>query len=154
MTVTFQTETWDQYYNDPSRHGLWQEHYEEFKKIHLDRMEMNPDVGLYQALDKSGALSITVARKSGTMIGYCLVVVRPHIHYSRALCGFEDSYFVTMAQREGLTGYKLLAYAITECKRRGCLKIYFMTKEFNSIELLLTRLEMVKEDSVFAKWLR
>ncbi len=152
MTITFHSETWDQYFNDPDRLSLWQEHYAEFEPAHEGKMPMGPDHKAYKALSNAGALEIIVARKSGQMIGYCLVVIRRHIHYA-ALCAFEDSYFVTKAERLGSVGTRLIKRALEVCKARGCVRAYWMTKEFNSIEILFKRLGMEKIDSVFAIWL-
>jgi GNAT superfamily N-acetyltransferase len=152
MTITFHSESWDQYYNDPDREALWIEHYSEFVPAHEGKMAMGPDVAAYSALAASGALEIVVARKAGRMIGYCLVVVRRHIHYS-SLCAFEDSYFVTKPERLGSVGTRLIKRALEVCKARGCVRAYWMTKEFNSIAKLFERLGMEKIDSVFAIWL-
>ncbi len=152
MTITFHRETWDDYFNDPDRESLWEEHYSEFEPAHEGKMPMGPDVGVYSALDKAGALEIITARKAGKLIGYCLVVCKRHIHY-RALCAFEDSYFVTKPERLGSVGTRLIKKALDVCKARGCVRAYWMTKEFNSIEVLFKRLGMEKIDSVFAIWL-
>lgn len=151
MTITFHSESWDAYYNDPDREALWKEHYAEFEPAHEGKMEMGPDVRAYGALDQAGALEIIIARKSGRMIGYCLVVVRRHIHYS-ALCAFEDSYFVTKPERLGSVGTRLIKRSLEVIKARGCVRSYWMTKEFNSIAVLFERLGMEKIDSVFAIW--
>jgi L-amino acid N-acyltransferase YncA len=152
MTVTYQVEPWQQYYSDPSRESLWREHYAEFEPVHRNKLPFAPDEASYCALDRAGMLSVIVARRSGKMIGYCLVVIRRHLHYA-SLCAFEDSYYLTAGERHGWTGYKLLAAAVSECKRRGAVKAYFMTKEFVSMAELLSRLGMAREDSVFTCWL-
>lgn len=152
MTITFHSESWDQYYNDPKREPLWVEHYSEFVPAHENKMPMGPDVRTYEALSKAGALEIITARKAGEMIGYCLVVVKRHIHYD-ALCAFEDSYFVTKPERLGSVGTRLIKRSLEVCKARGCVRGYFMTKEFNSIGKLFEHIGMQKIDSVFAIWL-
>ena len=115
---------------------------------------MKPDVSFYQGAAANGQLFVLVARRHGVMIGYFLVIVRPHVHYCDALCAFEDSYFLTQSERKGLIGYRLIKAALAECTRRGCVKAFFMTKEFNSIELLFERLKFEKSDSVYSIWLR
>lgn len=150
--ITCSLESWSQYLNDPDRAILWREHYEELSPAHEFRMVQGPDLSVYAALDAAGALQITVARRAGRMIGYCLVVIRRHIHYT-ALCAFEDAYFVSAPERRGLVGYRLLHKAIGFARARGAVRAYFMTKEFASIERLLTRMGMVKSDSVFTLWL-
>lgn len=150
--ITYQLESWDSYYSDPERERLWVEHYSEFSPAHESRMEMGPDVNTYSALDRAGSLMVMTARRAGKLVGYCLVVVRRHIHYS-ALCGFEDSYFLTKSERNGLAGYKLIAKTLHALKKRGCARAYFMTKEFLNVALLFERLGMSKIDTVYAIWL-
>jgi len=113
---------------------------------------MGPDEKTYKALSDAGALEVITARKTGKLIGYCLIVVKRHIHYD-ALCAFEDSYFVTKPERLGSVGTRLIKRALEVCGERGCVRGYFMTKEFNSIGKLFERLGMQKIDSVYAIWL-
>lgn len=113
---------------------------------------MGPDVAIYEALEASGCLLTQTVRRDGKLIGYCIVMVRRHIHYP-TVCGFEDSYFVSRLERKGLIGYKLFRKTLDALKARGCKRVYFMTKEFNTIAILLERLGMSKIDSVYAMWL-
>jgi len=152
MTITFHSESWDAYYNDPDRERLWVEHYSEFVPAHENKMPIGPDCKAYQALANAGALEIITARKAGRMIGYCLIVCRRHIHYD-SLCAFEDSYFVTKSERLGSVGTRLIKRALEVCEARGCVRAYWMTKEFNSIGKLFERMGMQKIDSVYAVWL-
>jgi hypothetical protein len=153
--ITYLLEDWHQYYSDPDREALWREHYEVLREAHLGRMEMGPDIGMYEGFERAGQLQILVARKAGKMIGYCLVVIRPHIHYCRTLCAFEDSYFVTEAERSGLSrvGYELIRRSLIELRRRGVKRAFYMTKEFASIARLLTHFGGEKLDEVYAFWL-
>lgn len=146
--ITFQLEPWGRYYGDPSRAALWQEHYEYLALAHKHEMEMSPDVASYELFEKAGMLQIIVARESGLMVGYSLFLIKRHLHYS-ALCGFEDSYFLTASSRNGLAGYKLLAATLKAIWARGCQRAYFMTKEFASVAALLERLGGEKMDEVY-----
>jgi len=145
--VTFQLEPWSQYY--PECQGLWKEHWEEFHPVHLGKMPMAPAVSEYEAMAAMGQLQVMVARSAGKMVGYCLVVVRPHLHYCHTLTGFEDSYFLTKPFRKGLNGLLLLKHSIEALRARGVQVAYFMTKEFNTIERLFLRLGGVRMDSVW-----
>lgn len=149
--ITYQLENWNSYY--PECLPLWREHYAEFEPFHKNQMAMAPEVETYKRLDQLGMLQVIVARDAGKMVGYCLTVIRPHIHYCGTLCGFEDSYFLTNSLRQGLAGYKLLAAAVKAAKSRGVKRVYFMTKEFISVEKLLKRLGMEKCDSVYTMWI-
>jgi N-acetylglutamate synthase-like GNAT family acetyltransferase len=151
-SVVFSVESWEQYYNDPARAGLWAEHYAELESAHEGKLVMAPDTLMYEALDKIGILQIVVARRAGKMIGYCLAVIKRHIHYAET-CAFEDSYFITKLERRGLVGLELFKFVLADMTRRGAVRAYFMTKEFASVAKLFERLGMTRIDSVYAIWL-
>lgn len=148
--VTFMIEPWSSYY--PECIPLWEEHYAEFEPVHERRLEMCPDVAAYEALDRQGMLHILVARSAGRMVGYHLVVTRPHIHYAKSMCGFEDSYFLSKPFRRGRTGIRLFTEMFKHLDRIGVARSFYMTKEFNSIGVLLQRLGLQKIDTVWARW--
>jgi hypothetical protein len=152
MTVSYQIESWDSYYADPARERLWSEHFAELAQAHEWKMETEPDVVVYRAMDAQGMLNIMVARKDGAMIGYCLIMFKRHLHYA-ALCAFEDSYFVTRSERKGFVGYKLIKQSLLAAKRRGAKRGYFMTKHFASVASLFVRMGMEKSDETFTIWL-
>lgn len=114
---------------------------------------MSPWVEVYENAERLGGLECIVAREAGVMVGYCLLFVKPHIHYSQTLCGFEDSYFLTARCRKGLAGYRLLKYSVEVLRQRGCVRAFFMTKQFNTIETILIRLGFAKLDTCLAIWL-
>lgn len=146
--ITFHSERWLGYYNDPARPGLWQEHYEYLAQAHDYQMPMDPDIATYAMLDAAGQLEIMVARDAGRMVGYSLFLVKRHLHYA-ALCAFEDSYFMTAPARKGTAGVRLIRATLTRIWQRGAKRAYFMTKEFASVAALLQRLGGRKMDEVF-----
>lgn len=150
--ITYHLETWESYYNDPARAGLWNEHWEEMAPAHERRMPLGMDVASYRAFDAAGALIVVTVRSTGRLVGYCLVLVKRHLHYP-ILCGFEDVYFLTRSERKGMVGYKMIKFVIQVVRARGCKRLYWMTKCFNTIELLLLRLKMIKLDVVYGLWL-
>jgi hypothetical protein len=155
--ITFQVESWVDYYNDPERENLWQEHYDDLQLAHENKMEMSPDIPGYERIEAAGQLIILTARKNGKLIGYSLAMVRRHLHYN-ALCGFEDSYFVTRSERGAGTGLVsagtgLIVKMLKLLKQRGCVRAYFMTKEFASIAQIFSRLDGKKMDEVWVFWL-
>lgn len=150
--ITFLAEGWDSYAADPALRDLWTEHYNEFSPVHLGKLPMGPDEQSYKAMSDAGMLEVVVARKEGKMIGYCLILIKRHLHYD-ALTAFEDSYFITKSERRGGTGTALIQKAREVARARGCRLGYWMTKEFNSVALLFERLGMERVDSVFIDWL-
>lgn len=148
MTITYQLEPWARYYSDPDRERLWQEHYDEFLPFHHGNLPFGPNTAMYEELEARGELQVLVARSVGQMIGYCLVAIRQHPHYL-VRCGFEDSYYLDRRFRKGLTGVRLIRHSIAALERRGVRVYYFMTKEFNSIRTIFSRLGLRKCDEVW-----
>lgn len=144
--ITYQLESWESYYRDCQE--LWRMHYEEFRPFHKGRLEFGPDVQLYEQAETAGRLHILVARASGVMVGYCLVKIGRHPHYTN-ICGFEDSYFVHPDYRKGWNGVKLIKRSIELLEKRGVMICYFMTKEFNSIEKIFIHLGLLRCDTVY-----
>lgn len=151
--ITFQVESWRQYYSDPATAELWHEHYQELEPAHQGQMLMGPDVAAYETMDAAGMLVVVCAREAGRLVGYCLALVKRHLHYP-TLCGFEDSYFLTRPSRRGTAGIRLIQAMRTELARRGCRRTYWMTKEFASVAAIFERLGMKKMDTVYvdANW--
>lgn len=150
--ITIQSESWKDYFSDPALWGLWSLHYSTFKPIHDDRMPFGPDTQSYEAHEAAGELEILTVRNDGELIGYCLAVVRRHKHYN-CLCAFEDSYFLHPDFRGGGTASKLIDRMNEVCRRRGAVKIYWMTKLLFNLGLLFQRKGAEHQDDVYAMWL-
>lgn len=145
--ITFHSEDWETYFRDCQE--LWREHYEE---IAVDkRMEMKPNVPVYEALEAAGELDILTARCEGRMVGYVLSLVRPHLHYANTLCGFEDAYFLSKPYRRGMAGVRMIKAWDARMRARGCWKWFIMCKPFLDLAPVLTRLGFGLSDYVYAK---
>lgn len=152
MIITYQLENWASYSRDPALQSLWMEHYNELGEAHESKMEMGPDSQTYAALDAQGSLVILTARSAGTLIGYCLAVIKRHPHYP-TVCGFEDSYYLTPRARRGMAGIRLITRMNAELKRRGAKRVYWMSKKFMALEKIFLWLKMKEMDTVFCLWL-
>lgn len=145
--VTFHLETWRDYASDPACEALWAEHYAE---IAGDKsLPMGPDGPFFSFCDANGMLQLLTARRAGTMIGYCILLVKPHPHYRSVLCGFEDSYFLTQSERQGWTGVRLIKESLKALRKRGARRAYFMTKLDHDVSRLFSRLGGKESDRVF-----
>lgn len=147
--ITYTLEPWDDYFRDCQT--LWLEHYAEIAGM-PDRQSMSPDIGFFQFLESKGALQILTARRAGTMIGYCLVVIRRHTHYD-TFCGFEDSYYLRQSERKGMVGVRLITNSLYHLRKRGVSQVFFMTKTSKDLSKLFSRLGFKHCDEVFTKWI-
>lgn len=145
--VTFHLESWNDYVRDPACAELWTEHYAE---IAGDKsLPMGPDSPFFAFCDANGMLQLLTARRAGVMIGYCILLVKPHPHYRSVLCGFEDSYFLTQSERMGWTGVRLIKESLKALRKRGVRRAYFMTKLKHDISRLFARLGAAECDRVW-----
>lgn len=139
--VSFQLEPWSAFLADPATAGLWQEELEELAGNGEAEHGIAPNLGMYAALDESGKLVLVTARKAGLLIGYCLVMISQHPHFP-VFCGFEDLFFLTKAERRGMTAVRLVERTRAELARLGCQKVYWMAPEHTKVGMLYGRLGM------------
>ena len=149
--ITYREIGWSEFY--PQCVPLWREHYEEFWQSHQGKMAMAPNIEAYDALNKHNELQIMGAFDGDKLIGYCLIVIRPHMHYCGTLVGMEDAYYLSKSYRKGLTGVRLLSKSIQPLKSKGVKKVFFFTKDFISIARILEYLGMERTDTVYSMWL-
>lgn len=149
LGVSFQEESWGEYY--PDAQALWPGHYAELAGDR--RMPMGPDVAFYTLCEEVGSLLILTARAKGELIGYCLILVKPHPHYKSVLCGFEDSYWLKPEWRRGRTGVSLIKEAERLAKARGAKRLFFMTKLSKPLGKLFEYLGYTQTDVVYSKWI-
>ena len=118
-----------------------------------DKMPYGIDGPYYQALDGLGMLQTLTARRDGNIVGYCVVVVKPHPHYRTVLCGFEDAYFLLPEERKGRTGLKMLQESLAALRRRGVKKAFFHSKCHKDLASLFRYLRFTHCDEVWSLWL-
>lgn len=145
--ITLHLESWQDYSRDPQCAVLWAEHYDE---IAGDKtMPCGPDSPFFAFCDVNGMLQLLTARRAGVMIGYCIILVKPHPHYRTVLCGFEDCYFLTASERKGWAGVRLIKESLKKLQARGVKRAYFMTKLNHDVSKLFSRLGATNTDSVW-----
>lgn len=147
--LTFQRETFGALW--PEAEPLMLLHWEE---VGADRAKarFRLDVPTFQFLDLSGGLQVLTARRAGAIVGYSMVVIRPHLHYD-LLCGFEDAYYLAPEERKGRTGIRLIQKTLEELKRRGVQKVFFHSKTVRPVGKIFERLGFTKSDEIYSIWL-
>lgn len=106
---------------------LWPKHWEEVA-VNRDLIPLDPDFDSYDALARSGALHIVVARKAGEVVGYHFTIVKPHLHYRQSLSAFTDIYYIAPQYRTGRTPLRLFEFVEKTLKARGVQKMFTGTK--------------------------
>ena len=132
---------------------LIEEHWEE---IALDKgaIKLNPDWDAYGAYDFIGSLRVYTARENGQLMGYFVVLVSKSLHYKDHTFANNDIIFLKKEARQGLTGLKLIKYAIHKLEAEGVSKIHINTKIHQPFDVVLERLGFSCIERIYSKCLR
>lgn len=113
---------------------LWLKHYE---KMGDKTTPLSLAFDTYEYLEKFSDLIIVTVKEDTTLIGYCVVVIQQHPHYSSTSYGIEDAFYIDAEKCPGLSlaprYYKLLSKVLQVAVRRGVNKIVFTTKGLDSV---------------------
>jgi len=132
---------------------LLQQHWEEIA-LNKDIIKLNPDWRAYAELDRVNALRVFTARKDGKLVGYFVVIVSKALHYADHLFANNDIIFLTKPARKGLTGVKLIKFAIDSLKAEGITKLHINTKAHQPFDPILERLGFEEIERVYSLVLR
>lgn len=129
---------------------------EHWQEIALDKeiIKLNPDWEGYARLDNINALRVYTARKDDKLVGYFVVIVSKSLHYRDHLFANNDIIFLTKAARKGLTGVKLIKYAIDSLAAEGISKLHINTKAHQPFDAILERLNFEEIERVYSLVLR
>jgi GNAT superfamily N-acetyltransferase len=139
MLTTYAVEPWPLFAKEAEEAGLWRLHWQEIAQD--ADIPLEPDHATYTALDQAGQLHVVTARAAdGTLIGYWVGLIRPHLHYATTLHAFTDVYWLHPAYRRGLAGYRLFQAVERTLARRGVVKVMTATKVYQDVSRLFERL--------------
>ena len=117
---------------------LLEQHYKEIA-LNKDIIKLNPDWRAMPARRHQRPTNYT-ARKDGKLMGYFVVIVSRSLHYKDHLFANNDVIFLTKTARKGLTGMKLVKYAIESLKAEGVTKLHVNTKMHQPFDPIMERL--------------
>ena len=132
---------------------LIKQHWEEIA-LNKDIIKLNPDWRAYAELDRVNALRVFTARKDGKLVGYFVVIVSKALHYADHLFANNDIIFLTKPARKGLTGVKLIKFAIDSLKAEGITKLHINTKAHQPFDPILERLGFEEIERIYSLVLR
>lgn len=132
---------------------LLEEHWKEIA-LNKDKIKLNPDWRAYADLDSIHALRIYTARKDGKLMGYFVVIVSKSLHYRDHLFANNDIIFLTKPARKGLTGVKLIKFALDSLEAEGVTKVHINTKAHQPFDAILERLGFEEIERVYSLMLR
>lgn len=132
---------------------LIEEHWKEIA-LNKDVIKLNPDWDAYAAYDYIGALRVYTARQDGQLMGYFVVLVSKSLHYKDHTFANNDIIFLRKQAREGMTGVKLIKYAVSCLEKEGVSKILINTKIHQPFDVILERLGFNCIERIYSKCLR
>lgn len=118
---------------------LWIAHWNEIAE---DRNEipLYPDLKRYAELEKGGALLTLTVRDGEKLVGYCIMFLTHHIHYSKTLFAINDVLYLDPAYRSGTNGIKLIKDSERLAKDIGVTKITWHIKTNHNFGKILERM--------------
>ena len=101
-----------------------------WRELALDQesIALDMDYARYAQLDAAGALSVVTLRCKGALVGYCIMLVMPGLHYRSTPEARMDIYYVAPDYRGRMGGVRLFRAVEKELKRRGIKRIYVGSK--------------------------
>ena len=133
---------------------LLEQHYEEIA-LDQDVIKLNPDWDAYAKYDSIHALRCYTARNDdGDLVGYFVVIVSTSLHYKDHLFANNDVIFLRKDARKGMTGVKLIKYAVKCLQSEGITRININTKTHQPFDVVVERLGFELIERVYSIVLR
>lgn len=129
---------------------LLKQHWEEIA-LNKEKIKLNPDWKQYGRLDAMNALRFYTARSDGKLVGYFVVIINKNMHYQDHLFATNDIIFLAESHRKGTAGIKLIKYAEEKLRAEGVSVMVINTKEHQSFDKVLERLEFNLTEKVYSK---
>jgi hypothetical protein len=150
MTATFQQETLAQAW--PDAQALFRLHYEELT-FGKERIELAPDVGRYEALERDGGLLVFTARDGGALVAYAAFFLMPHAHYRHNLFALNDVFYTDPARRgDRWLGFRFIRWIDERLCADGDIDaIKWHVKVHRDFGPALRRLGYVPEEVIWSK---
>jgi GNAT superfamily N-acetyltransferase len=131
---------------------LLEKHWEEIA-VNRDKIKLNPDWEVYEALEVAGNLGIYTARLDGKLVGYFVVIAERHIHYKDHIFAANDIVYLDPDYRKGMVGARLMKFAEEDLRNIGVSVLTINTKVHKPFDHLLERMGFTLKERVYSKYL-
>lgn len=126
---------------------LWQKHHAESNPY--PDIELNPNLPLYEAMDKMGTLRIYTARHDGRLAGYQVFFVNSHPHSRQSVQAMQDILFLDAEYRRGFAGYRFIRWCVEALKKEQIECIFQHIRSDHDFGLMLERMGYKRVDVVY-----
>jgi GNAT superfamily N-acetyltransferase len=110
----------------------------------------NPSARMYQAAVDAGVMFVIMAFDGDSIVGYCSMLVHPHLHNPAMIMASNDALYVDPAYR-GITGARLIRNAEQEAARRGATRVMWHTRAGTKLHSAMARRGYKPADIVMMK---
>jgi GNAT superfamily N-acetyltransferase len=119
-----------------------------------ERVPLIPNYHMYKELEDQGFLSIfTVRTDERELIGYCIIFITPHIHYSTTVMATVDIIYINPAHRGKMAGIRLIKFTEKTLKERGVDIILHRVPKQNDFSPMLKRLGYTEAETVYSHYI-
>lgn len=120
-----------------------------------DTIILKPDVQKYKDLQKSGVLFNIVGYEDNIMVGYAIVFITPHIHYSDDKFAMVDVIYADPLYRNSRLGLTLINQVEDMCRKEEVSVLTYHTKPTHAtIEKILYRKGFSHFENIIGKLLK
>lgn len=98
-----------------------------------------PDEAAYAQLARMGMMFAVAAFDGDAIIGYCTVMVSPHMHNPAVVVAANDALFVAPAYRGGTAAARIIRAAEAEAAQRGAGRFLWHCRAGTTLAQVLTR---------------
>lgn len=100
---------------------------------------LEPDRAMYQRMSEAGVLFALAAFRGGEIVGYCTVIVSPHLFNPAVVIASNDALFVHPDHRRGTVSGRLIREAEDEARRRGASRFLWHCRAGTGLARMLKR---------------
>ena len=129
---------------------LIEAHWQEIA-LHQDTIQLNPNWQQYFRLEEEGKLHGYTAREDDKLVGYFVMIVVPHQHYSDHSFAHNDVIYVDPEYRKGFTAWRLIKFATEQLELAGVSVMMINIKRHKPFDKLLQRLGFTETESIYSK---
>lgn len=134
--------------------GILNDHWKEISS-NPDKIILKPDIKKYKELQDSGVLHNIVAYEDEIMVGYVVLFIMPHIHYSDDKFAMVDVIYTDPLYRNSRVGITLIDKAEELCRDEKVSVLTYHTKPaHNTIEKILYRKGFSHFENILGKVLK
>ena len=119
--------------------------------VNQDKIKLKPIWHKYKQMDADGTIAIFTARDDGKLVGYFVLFVMQHLHYSDHIFAVNDIVYIDPDYRRGMTAARFFKFCEKELTESGVSVMIVNSKEHAPFGKLLERLGFSFTERVYTK---